>query len=74
MPSVLEVAVEVLAELFNRERASEAKPLFLKNRTLTITCVTTTIAQEIRLKQGEILEKINDKMGRKEVDSIRYLA
>jgi predicted nucleic acid-binding Zn ribbon protein len=60
--------------LFGEEQAKHAKPLFLKNRTLTITCSTSSIAQEIRLNQQTLVDKINDKLGKKEVDRIRYLA
>jgi len=69
---ILLTAVTVLRELFGKA-GEEAKPLFLKNRTLTVTCATTDIAQAVRLKQLEILGKLNDKLGGREVDSIRYL-
>lgn len=71
---VLEYATEALNDLFGPELARHAKPLFLKNRTLTITCASSTIAQEIRLNQTKIVEKINAKLGQVEVDRIRYLA
>jgi predicted nucleic acid-binding Zn ribbon protein len=71
---VVERAIEVFQELFGAEGGAAAKPLFLKNRTLTVTCATGAIAQEIRLKQLEIVAKINEKIGKKEVDRIRYLA
>lgn len=67
-------AEEVLQEIFGAENAIHAKPLFLKNRTLTVTCSSSSMAQEIRLKQQLIVDKINDKLGKKEVDRIRYLA
>ncbi len=62
-----------LEEIFGEKNAKLAKPLFLKNRTLTITCQTLVIAQEIHLHQQEIVDKINQKLGKKEVDRIRYL-
>lgn len=71
---VVGYAEEVLLDLFGEELGKEAKPLYLKNRTLTITCSSSAIAQEIRLNQADIVEKINDKLGKKEVDRIRYLA
>ncbi len=71
---ILEYASDVLVEMLGKEQAYHAKPLFLKNRTLTISCAASTVAQEIRDKQAEIVDKINEKMGKKEVDSIRYLA
>ena len=67
-------AEEVFVELFGDVLARQAKPLYLKNRTLTITCASSTIAQEIRLNQGPIVEKINTLLGKKEVDRLRYLA
>jgi len=71
---VLEYASEVLAEVFGKEQAFHVKPLFLKNRTLTLTCSNSSMAQKIREHQVELMDKINDKLGKKEVDCIRYLA
>lgn len=71
---VIEHATQIFLELFGTDGAMYAKPLFLKNRTLTVTCGTSAVAQEIRLRQLEIVEKINEKLGKKEVDRIRYLA
>lgn len=64
---------KVLAELFG-DLAKQAKPLFLKNRTLTVSCASSAIAQEIRINQTKIVEEINAKLGKSEVDRIRYLA
>ncbi len=72
--AVLDAATATLSELLGAELAPHAKPLFLKNRTITITCASSAVAQEIRLRQGEIVDKINEKMGGKEIDRIRYLA
>lgn len=71
---VLEVAEAVFAELFGADLALHAKPQFLKNRTLTVTCSSAAMAQEIRQNQPKIVAAINKKMGKKEVDRIRYLA
>src|SRR3989338_9937430 len=71
---VIETAVQIFEELFGMESKKFVKPLFLKNRTLTISCTNSVFAQEIRLRQNEILEKINLKLGDKEVDRIRYLS
>lgn len=71
---VIEIASAALLELFGEELSKNAKPLFLKNRTLTISCTSSSMAQEIRLNQTEIVQKINEKLGKNEVDRIRYLA
>ena len=71
--AVLDCATNILVEIFGKEQAYHAKPLFLKHRTLTIACSNLAIAQEIRVNQTIIVNKINEKLGKKEVDSIRYL-
>lgn len=70
---IIKCAEKTLAEILGSERAGDVRPLFLKNRTLTITCINSNLAQEIRLKQQEIVEKINEKLKANEVDRIRYL-
>ena len=64
---------EVLAEIFDINIAEKMNPLFLKNRTLTISCSNQEIAGHVRENQGKIVKKINVKLGTKEVDRIRYL-
>ncbi len=71
---VLTCAMTVFQECFGSELSAHIKPLFLKNRTLTVTCSSSVLAQEIRMKQGDIVQKINNILGKKEVDRIRYLS
>lgn len=69
---LLAAAKEAIVE-FLGEQAEQANPLFLKNRTLTISCSTSAVAQTVREHQIAIVDKINAKLGKKEVDRIRYL-
>jgi predicted nucleic acid-binding Zn ribbon protein len=71
---VLEVAKKIFTQMFGDDGQTHIKPLFLKNRTLTVTCSSSTLAQEIRLNQATIVEKINQELGKNEVDRIRYLS
>lgn len=70
----VDIAIQVFEEMFDKDLAVHAKPLFLKNRTLTVTCSSSDMADQIRENQTEIVEKINEKLGKNEVDRIRYLA
>jgi len=69
---LLEYAKAVFLEMLG-ESGQRIDPLFLKNRTLTVTCGNLEIATELREKMEEIVAKINEKIGKQEVDRIRYL-
>lgn len=69
----VKVAEEILQDIFGKDGIIYARPLFLKNRTLTVTCSSMEVAQEIRLNHAKIVEQINSKIGVNEVDRIRYL-
>jgi predicted nucleic acid-binding Zn ribbon protein len=63
----------VLNEVCGEEIGAQILPQFLKNRTLTVNCLSSTAADVIRTRQQEIVDKINEKLAKKEVDRIRYL-
>ena len=69
----IKIAEETISEIFTSEIAEKMNPLFLKNRTLTISCSNQDIAVQVRENQTKIIKKINVKLGTKEVDRIRYL-
>ncbi|MFH1947274.1 MAG: DUF721 domain-containing protein [Candidatus Magasanikbacteria bacterium] len=69
---LLKCAKKTLKDVLG-ETADKIDPLFLKNRTLTVTCANLEIATELRFKMEEIIAKINEKIGTNEVDRIRYL-
>lgn len=71
--SVLLIAGEVLQNFLGSENAKNVKPLFIKNRTLTVTCTSSAVSQEIHLNQAKIVEEINQKIGGNNLDRIRYL-
>lgn len=71
---IVEITEQVFKKMFGEEKALHAKPLFLKNRTLTVTCSSSAMAQEIRVNQSNIVSEINKMLGKNEVDRIRYLA
>lgn len=71
---VVELSKDVMMEILGTDIGAHVRPLFLKNRTLTVSCSSSSVAQEIRLRQQEIVAKINEKVGKNEVDRVRYLA
>ncbi len=73
MGSLLTMAGEVIGEFVGSENARSVKPLFVKNRTLTITCTNSALSQEIHLNQAKIVQAINRATGENSLDRIRYL-
>jgi len=71
--NLLVIAAKVLTQFVGEDNARAIKPLFVKNRTLTITCASSALSQEIHLNQAKIVETINKEAGESSLDRIRYL-
>jgi len=71
---VVDEANKILADMFGPELKKYARALYLKNRTLAITCLSSVAAQEIRLNEQAIVTKLKNKFGQQTVERIRYLA
>ena len=70
----VEKANHVLANMFGEHIIDIARAVYIRNKALTVACLSSVSAQEIRLHEGAIVEEINKKMGDKIVDKIKYLA
>lgn len=70
---IIQKAEQVFNELFGEE-TKHIKVLYIKNRTLTLTCHSSVIAQEIRLNQAKIIEKLTEAFPGVPIERIRYLA
>lgn len=70
---IQKITTAVLIELVGEEVAKNILPQFLKNRTLTVSCLSAAAAEAIRTRQQEIVDAINVRLDKKEVDRIRYL-
>ncbi len=66
---------KILREVFGAELENNAKTMYLKDKILTVACLSPVVAQEIRIKEIQLLEKINDKFSgsNKTVERIRLL-
>ncbi len=71
---VVDEANIILKEILGAEIQKFARALYLKNKILAITCLSSVAAQEIRLNERTIIEKLKNKFGKQTVERIRYLA
>jgi len=83
---VVEKANEAIKELIGENAAKFAQAVYYKDRLIAITCLSSVMAQEIKLNEKKIIVNINNKLGgparlasegvagRQTVEKIRYLA
>ena len=71
---VVEKTNEILKEFFGAESTRFAQAVYFKDRTITITCLSSVMAQEIKLNEKKIITALNNKFGGQTVEKIRYLA
>ena len=71
---VLEYFKQVVGEIFDKEETDAMNPMYVKDSILFIAVITPIIAQELKLREKQILKKINEKAGLKVIKSIRFLA
>lgn len=61
----LQAAAEIFQELFGDGAAKHAKPLYVKENTLTVEIAHPSIAEMIRDHEKEIISQMYNKTGRK---------
>ena len=71
---IVEAANAVICDIFGAEIARYAKAVHVKNRVLTLACLSSAAAQEIRFHDKDIIGRINVKVHANSVEKIRYLA
>jgi hypothetical protein len=60
-----------LANIFGSEIKNHAQATYFKNGTLAISCLSSIVAQEIKLHETEIIANINQKLASKAVKRLR---
>jgi len=69
---ILEIATRVLQEEFGEGTHQHAQPESIKNRTLTIAIAHPAIAQQIRMKEEQVIHQMNKALGRPEITGIQF--
>lgn len=64
---------KLLAHFFIKEIVGQAHALYFKDNTLTIAVLNSALAQELKFKEQEIIDKINRKYGQGRVRRLRFL-
>lgn len=65
---------EVVEEIFRNQDVSRVQAVFFKDRILTVASLSSDFCGILAQKEREIVDKMNKKLGGREVEKIRYLA
>lgn len=71
---VVESANEFIAKTYGQGAENQARAVYLKNNILTIACLSSVLAQEMRLREKELLQTVGAKFGPEAIKKVRYLA
>lgn len=70
---VCEEFEKIVLEKWREQVRNKAKALYLKDRVLAVACLSSVLAQEIKLQEREITRTLNEKFGKDTVERIRYV-
>lgn len=70
---VVEKANEVIKEIFGEASIKFAQAIYFKEKTIAITCLSSVMAQEIKLNEKKIISSINSKLEAVAIEKVRYL-
>jgi hypothetical protein len=81
-PIAKKVAASLVCEEFNKvilkmwgEKIDNmASAMYLKNRVLTVAVLSSVIAGELKIRERELVNRLNLKFGRGTVDRLRFLS
>jgi predicted nucleic acid-binding Zn ribbon protein len=62
------------AEVVGERIAAVAKPVSERGREVTVSCSDSVWAQELDLMQGQLLERLGDRLGERAPQSLRFRA
>ena len=69
----VEAGNKILVEIFGADIGQYAQVAYLRNGVLAIGCLSSTVAQEIRLQERRFIDAVNAKVGATLVTKIQYL-
>jgi hypothetical protein len=71
---IIDFTSKVLAKEFGEAIGEHAKPAYFKNETLTIACLSPSIAQEIKFIENKILNELKNSFPNLKISKISYLS
>jgi hypothetical protein len=68
----IEKCNQILTEIFGPGILKRTRAMCLRQKTLTIGCISSVLTQEIYLKRNKIIKELNERLGGEMVDTIKF--
>jgi predicted nucleic acid-binding Zn ribbon protein len=68
----IETFNEIIGEIFGPGISKKAKAMYLRNKVLTISCLSSIVTQEIYLKRNKIIKELNRRLGGEAVETLKF--
>ncbi|MDO8581499.1 MAG: DUF721 domain-containing protein [bacterium] len=70
----LHAAQKIFEEFFGNDIAKTMKSLYVKRGVLTVSCMSSVAAQELKLRERDIVKKLKERTGKPIVERLRFFA
>ena len=69
---IVEASRRAILEVMGKKIGNDIEPLFIKNGTLTVQVSSSIVAEELKFRALEVIEKTNKFLGKEEVLRLSY--
>ncbi len=70
---ILRAFDKLAGNILDENLKDSVKAISVRNKTLSVACLSSIVAQELKFKEKEIIECINDKFGVETINKIKYI-
>jgi predicted nucleic acid-binding Zn ribbon protein len=69
---IIEEFEQIIIDKFGIDIAGKIKALYIKNKILTVACLSTVVVQEVNMVKQDIINIINKKFSQTAINDIRF--
>lgn len=71
---LIENFFELTKNIISFEMRHKLKPLYVKDGSLQIACLSTVLVERLKSRENEIIEALNKPYGRRIINRLKFLA
>jgi hypothetical protein len=64
---------KIILIMWGKKIENQAQAMYLKDRILTVACLSPIIGQELKLREGELMARLRENFGSGAVERLRVL-